>query len=198
MILLIVAAMLAGQATASTAAGPLVPSPVAQTSDVKAKGGFNIIFFLTDDMATYQLRHMPRTRRLIFRSGARFTQHFANVSLCCPSRASLFTGKYAHNTGIEGNSYPDGFHGFHTGDEASRTAAIALRRRGGYTTGLLGKYLNEYPCGVCSRPCGAPDVRPAGMVRLGCPDQGAVLRHRLPHQRQRAHSAQEPAAGLSG
>lgn len=105
----------------------------------------NIIFFLADDMATYHLRHMPNTRRYVFARGARFTNFYANVSLCCPSRASLLTGKYAHNTGIGGNEFPDGFHGFHVGDEASRTLAVALRRRAGYTTGLLGKYLNEYP-----------------------------------------------------
>jgi arylsulfatase A-like enzyme len=99
----------------------------------------NVIFFLADDMATYHLRHMPNTRRYVFARGARFTNFHANISLCCPSRASLLTGKYAHNTGIGGNAFPDGFHGFHVGDESDRTFAVALRRRAGYTTGLLGK-----------------------------------------------------------
>ena len=88
---------------------------------------------------------MPSTRRLIFDKGARFTDYYTNISLCCPARATLLTGKYAHNTGITGNVYPDGFHGFHTGDERRRTIAVALRRRAGYRTSLVGKYLNEYP-----------------------------------------------------
>ena len=105
----------------------------------------NIIVFLADDMAMPLLRHMPNTRRLIFRGGARFSRFFTNISLCCPARASLLTGKYAHNTGIVGNEYPDGFHGFHVGDERRRTFAVALKRQAGYHTSLLGKYFNEYP-----------------------------------------------------
>lgn len=105
----------------------------------------NIIVFLTDDMATYHLKHMPNTRRLIFQEGARFINHYANVSLCCPSRVTMLTGKYAHNTGVRGNAFPDGFHGFHVGDESTSTIGIALRRQAHYSTGLLGKYLNEYP-----------------------------------------------------
>ena len=88
---------------------------------------------------------MPSTRRLIFDQGARFTDYYTNISQCCPARATLLTGKYAHNTGITGNVYPDGFHGFHTGDERRRTFAVALRRRAGYRTSLVGKYLNQYP-----------------------------------------------------
>jgi len=105
----------------------------------------DIVFFVADDMAAGQLRHLPSTRRLIFDRGARFTDYYTNISLCCPARATLLTGKYAHNTGITGNEYPDGFYGFHTGDERRRTIAVALRRRAGYRTSLLGKYLNEYP-----------------------------------------------------
>lgn len=124
----------------------------ARTGEVQAAGPTaravdqpNIVFFLTDDMPASHLRHMPSTRRLIFAGGARFTDYYTNISLCCPARATLLTGKYAHNTGISGNFYPDGFHGFHVGDERRRTFAVALRRRAGYRTSLIGKYLNEYP-----------------------------------------------------
>ena len=144
LVALVVTASLA--ATPSAAPGEASARRTASTSHgAVAAAKPNIIFFLADDMATYHLRHMPNTRRHVFARGARFTNFSANVSLCCPSRASLLTGKYAHNTGIGGNAFPDGFHGFHVGDESSRTFAVALRRRAGYTTGLLGKYLNEYP-----------------------------------------------------
>ena len=105
----------------------------------------NIVFFLTDDMSASLLRRMPHTRRLIFDRGARFTRFHTNISMCCPARATLLTGRYAHNTGIIGNSYPYGFHGFHTTFEKRRTVAVALKRKAGYRTSLLGKYLNEYP-----------------------------------------------------
>jgi N-acetylglucosamine-6-sulfatase len=144
LVALVVTASLA--ATPSAAPGEASARRTASTSHgAVAAAKPNIIFFLADDMATYHLRHMPNTRRHVFARGARFTNFYANVSLCCPSRASLLTGKYAHNTGIGGNAFPDGFHGFHVGDESNRTFAVALRRRAGYTTGLLGKYLNEYP-----------------------------------------------------
>lgn len=136
----VLAAVLDGGAGGASAGRGI---PAAGTSAAATKP--NIIFFLADDMATYHLRHMPNTRRYVFARGARFTNYHANISLCCPSRASLLTGKYAHNTGIGGNEFPDGFHGFHVGDESDRTFAVALRRRAGYATGLLGKYLNEYP-----------------------------------------------------
>ncbi|WP_432476954.1 sulfatase family protein [Nocardioides sp. GXQ0305] len=133
----------------------------------------NIVFFLTDDMATSHLRHMPATRRLIFDRGARFTDYYTNISLCCPARASLLTGKYAHNTGIIGNEFPDGFHGFHRGDERRRTFAVALRRQGGYRTSLIGKYLNEYPF-VDSAPRHAvrPTFVPPGWSDWAVPVRG--------------------------
>jgi arylsulfatase A-like enzyme len=111
----------------------------------------NIIVFLADDMWSQLLRHMPNTRRLIFGQGATFTNYYTNISLCCPSRASMFTGKYAHNTGIHGNLFPDGFYGFHVGPERWQTVPVTLARRAGYRTALLGKYFNEYPF-VESRP----------------------------------------------
>jgi arylsulfatase A-like enzyme len=133
----------------------------------------NIILFLTDDMATPHLRHMPATRRLIFDRGAQFTDYYTNISLCCPARTSILTGKYAHNTGITGNEFPDGFHGFHTGDERRRTIAVALRRRAGYRTSLLGKYLNEYPF-VDSAPRHAvrPTYVPPGWSDWAVPVRG--------------------------
>ncbi|HEX8781554.1 MAG TPA: sulfatase-like hydrolase/transferase, partial [Nocardioides sp.] len=134
----------------------------------------NIVFFLTDDMSSKHLRHMPSTRRLIFRSGARFTNFGINVSLCCPARASLLTGKYAHNTGITGNEYPDGFYGFHHGDEAHNTFPIALHRAG-YSTSLLGKYLNDYPFVRSAPEPGmgvSPRYVPPGWSRWAVPIRG--------------------------
>lgn len=134
----------------------------------------NIVFFLTDDMSSKHLRHMPSTRKLIFRTGARFPNFGINVSLCCPARASLLTGKFAHNTGITGNEYPDGFYGFHHGDEAANTFPIALRSVG-YRTSLLGKYLNDYPFVRTAPEPGhgvSPRYVPPGWSRWAVPIRG--------------------------
>lgn len=67
----------------------------------------------------------------------RFTNAFLNVPLCCPSRASILTGRVARRTGVEGNR--DGM----DLDESS-TLATWLDEVG-YQTGFIGKYLNGYP-----------------------------------------------------
>jgi N-acetylglucosamine-6-sulfatase len=133
----------------------------------------NIVMFLTDDMSMKHLRQMPSTRKLVFARGTRFANYATNISLCCPARASLLTGKYAHNTGITGNEYPHGFYGFHHGDEASRTVAVALSEGAGYTTSLLGKYFNGYPWVNDSPGDGVdPTYVPPGWTRWAVPVKG--------------------------
>jgi len=134
----------------------------------------NIIFFLTDDMSSQHLPYMPNTRRLIFRQGASFESFHANIALCCPSRASILTGKYGHNTGILGNSYPGGFYGFHERDEATDTYALALRQAG-YHTSLMGKYLNGYPYMRSVPEPVDPTYVPPGWSDWAVPTRGAFF-----------------------
>src|SRR5918996_1204046 len=59
--------------------------------------GPNILVIITDDQrATSTLDEMPQTRRWLSRDGIRFTNAYATTPLCCPSRASIYTGRYAH------------------------------------------------------------------------------------------------------
>jgi N-acetylglucosamine-6-sulfatase len=44
----------------------------------------NVLFVLTDDLDTAELRFMPHTRALIGRQGATFDDYFVSNSLCCP------------------------------------------------------------------------------------------------------------------
>lgn len=131
----------------------------------------NVVVILADDLDESLMKYMPATRRLVMRRGARFANFFTNVSLCCPSRATLLTGKYAHNTGVDGNEYPDGFWGFHQGEERRRTIAVWLHDAR-YRTSLMGKYLNEYPF-VESSPSHA--VRPT-YVPPGWSDWAIAIR----------------------
>lgn len=99
----------------------------------------NIVFVLADDMRSDDMRFMPRTQRLIGARGLTYANSFSPYPLCCPARASLLSGQYAHNHGVLWNRRPWGFGAF----DDSRTIATSLRRAG-YHTALVGKYLNEY------------------------------------------------------
>ena len=69
----------------------------------------------------------------------RFTNAFLNVPLCCPSRASILTGRYARHTGVEDNG---------DGADFDESATLATWfDDAGYQTAFLGKYLNGYPWG---------------------------------------------------
>jgi arylsulfatase A-like enzyme len=63
----------------------------------------NILVVVTDDQRADTLGAMPATRRIFFRKGRAFRPAFVTTPLCCPSRASIFTGLFAHNHGIKSN-----------------------------------------------------------------------------------------------
>jgi N-acetylglucosamine-6-sulfatase len=100
----------------------------------------NVLIVETDDQTLAELSVLPNVRRLIGDQGVAFDRSFVSHSLCCPSRATLLTGQYAHNHGVRGNDPPTG--GYYTLDSSS-TVAVWLQRAGYYTV-HLGKYLNGY------------------------------------------------------
>ena len=100
----------------------------------------NIVLILTDDQRWDTMWAMPQTRALLGERGMTFDESFVVNPLCCPSRASLLTGKYSHGTGVYKNEPPHG--GFASFDD-DVTLATALDGVG-YETALIGKYLNGY------------------------------------------------------
>ena len=97
----------------------------------------NVLLFVTDDQRTdATLGVMPKTRLWFKRKGTRFARAFATTPLCCPSRASMFTGQYAHNHGIWKN--------FEGGSLPQRRTIQRLLWVNGYRTALAGKYLNGW------------------------------------------------------
>ena len=73
----------------------------------------NIVLILTDDMAASDMRWddaraMLYTKKLLVDRGMTFTNAFASYSWCCPSRATMLLGQYAHNHGVVSNGPPDG------------------------------------------------------------------------------------------
>lgn len=100
----------------------------------------NIILIQTDDQTNGEFTRqvMPKTKRLLADHGTTFGRYMVTTAECCPSRASLLTGQYAHNHGVTSN----------------QTAYPALIDKGsvlpvwlhnaGYKTLHVGKFLNKY------------------------------------------------------
>ena len=100
----------------------------------------NIVIIQTDDENVEQMSAMPNVNELLGRHGTTYTQYLASFPLCCPSRATLLTGMYAHNTGVQGNARP---HGGFTMFRQGETLSVWLARAG-YSTAHIGKFLNVY------------------------------------------------------
>jgi N-acetylglucosamine-6-sulfatase len=105
----------------------------------------NIVFVLTDDLNYASAQKMPQIRSQLIEQGASFESAFVSYPLCCPSRATILTGLYAHNHGVRTNEPPNGgFEKFHEQGLEEDTIAVRLQEEG-YRTALFGKYLNYYP-----------------------------------------------------
>jgi N-acetylglucosamine-6-sulfatase len=104
----------------------------------------NIVFVLTDDLDYTSAQQMPQIGSLVRDEGASFENAFVSFPVCCPSRATILTGLYAHNSGVKGNSPPSGgFQKFRNDGTEENTVASSLQE-GGYRTAFFGKYLNGY------------------------------------------------------
>jgi len=109
----------------------------------------NIVLFLTDDqdIVLDGLSPLSKTRRW-FNDGTFFENAFVSTPVCCPSRSSLLTGRYQHNTHVLNNSRSGNCYGTEwtsaNGLESRSTIAAILQDDANYETFYAGKYLNEY------------------------------------------------------
>jgi arylsulfatase A-like enzyme len=104
----------------------------------------NIIFLMTDDMPEGLWSSMPGLKNQVAANGVRFKNAYVTESLCCPSRATVLTGKYPHNHDITGNGSPNGGEAeFRSSGQDLDTVATSVRAAG-YRTALIGKYMNGY------------------------------------------------------
>jgi N-acetylglucosamine-6-sulfatase len=100
----------------------------------------NIVVIQTDDqtLASLNPKTMPATTSLLVEDGVVFANYVVSSPLCCPSRASLLTGQYAHNHGVTAN-----VPGYAELRDQENTLPVWLGQAG-YRTAHVGKYLNNW------------------------------------------------------
>ncbi len=97
----------------------------------------NVLVIVTDDQRINTMHQMPQTRELFAGGGTRFPHAFVTTPLCCPSRASIFTGEYAHNHGVTVNPI--------VRPVLDHKVTIQHALLGdGYETAIVGKFLNSW------------------------------------------------------
>jgi arylsulfatase A-like enzyme len=130
------------------AAAPAAPRPTPPPPVTGPATRPNVVLILTDDQRASTLATMPNVGRLLRNQGITYTRAMVPTSLCCPSRATILTGLYAHSSRLFGNgdvggARYGGWRRFHRLGLERRTLAPALHREG-YRTALIGKYLNYF------------------------------------------------------
>ncbi|XP_076256472.1 N-acetylglucosamine-6-sulfatase-like isoform X1 [Rhynchophorus ferrugineus] len=107
----------------------------------------NFVYILTDDqdLMLNGLMSMKKSLSLIADRGKFFLNAFVNTPLCCPSRSTILTGKFAHNLGVVNNSVSGNCNSeqWQINHEPYSIAAL-LQSHANYTTFYAGKYLNQY------------------------------------------------------
>jgi arylsulfatase A-like enzyme len=145
-----------GSAGAKTpASSPLSPQTLRERAHQSAEEKPSFVVIQTDDETLDQLyaainvggvevRSMPYTLALLANRGITFNRYYVSYPLCCPSRVSLLTGRYAHNHNDRGNVPPNGgYTGFKARQAYTHNIATWLQGAG-YRTIHVGKFLNGY------------------------------------------------------
>jgi arylsulfatase A-like enzyme len=119
-----------------------IGGPSAQDAGPRpAAGGPNVLIVMTDDQRFDDMAALPVTSRLIGGAGVTFQRSYASYPVCCPARATLFTGQYAQNHDVR-CLYPECGGGYGKLDQ-SNYLPVWLERAG-YATAHIGKFLNGY------------------------------------------------------
>jgi N-sulfoglucosamine sulfohydrolase len=103
-------------------------------------GRHNVLLLIADDLGLEVGCYGNKTIKTpnidaLAKNGSRFTDAFATVSSCSPSRASIYTGLFTHTSGQYGLAHAS--HHFRTHENVK--SLPSLLKPAGYRTGILGK-----------------------------------------------------------
>ncbi len=105
----------------------------------------NVVLLVTDDQRFDTVSAMPTVTGELAAKGVTFANAFVVNPVCCPSRASILTGQWSHQTGVW-TVLNHNFGGFTAFDD--RETLAHWLDTSGYETLLAGKYLNGYTLGA--------------------------------------------------
>src|SRR5215217_6601758 len=125
--------------------GPGIPPARSEEYTTQTSERPNILFVKTDAQPFNDtMMAMPEIRERVRDRGMTLPNAYVSESLCCPSRASILRGQYPHNTGVLRNDPPMGGAQTFRGNGKERSTIATLLKQNGYSTGLVGKYMNGY------------------------------------------------------
>lgn len=106
----------------------------------------NMVLVLTDDLDLElgSMKALVRTQSLLGEGGVTFANTYVTTPLCCPSRSSILTGRYAHNAHVANNSLAGNCSSLMWQRGPEREAFVVALQAAGYETFYAGKYLNKY------------------------------------------------------
>ncbi|MEV4510017.1 sulfatase-like hydrolase/transferase [Dactylosporangium sp. NPDC049525] len=116
--------------------------PPAQAVRAAAPARPNVLLLLMDDARTGQTFVMPRALDWLGGHGRTFPNAMVSTPSCCPSRATILSGRYAHNHHVTQQGVIDRF-------DHTRTVQHELHTAG-YRTAAVGKLFNAWD--ITQRP----------------------------------------------
>ncbi|KAI9155026.1 Arylsulfatase [Paramyrothecium foliicola] len=120
--------------------------PLAPAGPPPAASKPNIIFILTDDqdLQLNSLAYMPLVKKHLLDHGTFYKRHFCSSAVCCPSRATLWTGKFAHNTNVTDLFPPYGGFPIFVKNGHNENYLPLWLQDAGYNTYYTGKMFNAH------------------------------------------------------
>lgn len=106
----------------------------------------NIVFIITDDQDVHMqsLDYMPLLQKHIRDVGTTFENHYCTVSICCPSRVNIWTGRAAHNTNVTDLRPPYGGYPKFVEEGLNENWLPVWLQELGYNTYYTGKLFNAH------------------------------------------------------
>ncbi|KAH7386286.1 alkaline-phosphatase-like protein, partial [Cadophora sp. MPI-SDFR-AT-0126] len=114
----------------------------------------NIVLIITDDQDLHlnSLSYQPALQKHLGAQGTTFNKHYCTISVCCPSRVNLLTGRMAHNTNVTDLSPPYGGYPIFLAQGLNDNYLPVWLQAGGYNTYYTGKLMNGHSVDLWNNP----------------------------------------------